>query len=208
MRKGLWMVGLALAIMAFAVPAQALPVIDFGTGAAGPGGAITKVGSLVTGTGVLVDILTVTGAPLNNGPYDLTGTGVGLVGSTAVLNFGYGPAVNYVNIVGGVPGMGIPNGTTLLAGTFNTFNFSPGSGVWGTGPDTKSELLLLYVGLPVNQPFAFFAFTIGTDATGGGGFTAYSTDVLNTAVPEPGSMLLLGSGLVALAGAVRRRLKK
>jgi hypothetical protein len=43
---------------------------------------------------------------------------------------------------------------------------------------------------------------------GAGSSLNYSASTTLTNVPEPGSMLLLGSGLVGLAGAVRRRLKK
>lgn len=45
-----------------------------------------------------------------------------------------------------------------------------------------------------------------TNANGQGAFSAFSAGVYAESVPEPSSMIMLGSGLVAAAGMVRRRL--
>lgn len=187
--------------------AMAVPVIDMGTGSAGSGGSIVVSGGNVSGTGILLDTLLIAGAPAGNGTYDLQGTGVGLIGSTAILDFSYGGGPNYVTVTGEVSGLGITTSTLLLDGSFTSFTYIPGTGIFGSGPDVKDPDLLTAAGLSTLTPFEFFGFSIGTVVLPDGSVTVYSTDVLNKAVPEPTSVLLLGAGLLGLA-LVRRQMEK
>ena len=54
---------------------------------------------------------------------------------------------------------------------------------------------------------AFFGANF-TNADSQGAFSSFSQGVIGTSVPEPSSMIMLGSGLVAAAGVVRRRLSR
>ncbi len=52
---------------------------------------------------------------------------------------------------------------------------------------------------------AFFGVNF-TNANNEGVFQTFSQGVIGTAVPEPSSLIMLGSGLVAAAGVIRRRM--
>ncbi len=74
--------------------------------------------------------------------------------------------------------------------TFNTLSFSSDVG-GGTAPGALYSLTQQVV-LTATVP----------------GATSFNGNVAANPVPEPGSMMLLGTGLIGLAGAVRRRMKK
>src|SRR3989338_2330485 len=155
-----------LAIMLYAVPVHAVPIIDFNTGIDGIGGTITP-GTTITGTGILIGSMTVDGTTVD-GVYDVSGTGVGFTGSTALLSFSYGPSTNWLTIVGGISSLSIADGTTLLSGSFTSFAFTPG-GIYASGVDIKDEGLLLALGIARGTPFELFVFSFRFDPPPSGG---------------------------------------
>lgn len=102
---------------------------------------------------------------------------------------------------------GVPNGT-LFTGTFDqpvtwtmvtlangTHNYTLTGTLTGT-TDSGSSAVGVTVQLTINTGKGFF-----------NGSTTISSGDTNVVVPEPGSLSLFGTGLIGLAGAIRRKLK-
>jgi hypothetical protein len=227
-----------LGLLVMIGPASAVVIIDFTTGSGGNGGTITVNGSNASGSNIPVGNITVTGSVAGDGTYDTTGSSNGVFNGSASLSFDTSAGNNFIKIVGGVcsapgptnttglcPGASglfgtqmVPNGTTLLTGTFSSKNVavnSTGTGgflvdVTGTGPDSKGAALLEALGVPLDTQWVFFALNIAGPSVGASqiNFTSNSSDIENTQVPEPASILLLGTILVGVTQLLRRMSSK
>jgi hypothetical protein len=210
---------LAVGVLALAAGSANAAVIDFSTGNGGVGGILNISATNVTGTGILIDTVTIAGATLN-GVFNVNGSGTcaDVLGGCGMLSFDRN--ANTISLVGSIPGLGINSPIALLTGDLSGgvivgMNDGATGGVTLVGHDTKNPDLLSAIGLDPGTQFNLFGGVIGFSNTGAGPYTADSTDIHNnsgsgtasgqTLVPEPGSLLLFGTGLFGAATKLRRR---
>ena len=197
---------LLVVALAFAAPAFAGSIaIDFSgeSGGLPPTGVPGTVTDSYVGAAIPINLLVFSVNGVAQVEDAVTGTCGG--DGEGCLNFDTGgDGSNYINITGGVPGLGVGT-STLLSGTVSGYTFIPGplNELQLTGPDSKGAALLAALGLSAETSWAYYGFTIYFNYDSG---DVTSTDITNT-TPEPLSMALMGTFL-SLAGGVLARKKR
>jgi len=179
-----------------AAPAQADPMIDFGTGAAGSGGTLSYAGggAALVGSNIRVGLVSGQETPLNpDDPHSVNGNSLpyGLLSFTTGAFQGYtGGAYTFgsggsFQLFGNVPDAGITGsgaGALLVSGTFDNATISKSGSLdlfSASGTDTyENPQLVSYFGIAPGTPFNFSSFIMATGALGAG--TSFSVTALNT----------------------------
>jgi PEP-CTERM motif len=226
----------AIATLLAVGSAQALPTIniDQGTGGGQAGGTLTYdgEGGPLVGTGIGFGVLNAVDTALNTGTPLFcvpnctlnfeTGANIqeAVTVGTGLTQWTWGGGGTFevegtLNTAADGSGTDIATGT-LLAGEFTGALGLVGPAgrlaVTGVGEDEKIGSLLEFYGISEFLPFRFAStdiiasgLVVGPNSSLSG--TVTNADITNTQIPEPGTLLLLGSGLAG-ASLLRRRMKK